>query len=594
MPAGRFFHAEGAAGRLPEEIIGKTVWEANPIVVGILQAAGALLASRSSITATRTAGAATSPPSSAPPSSGSSAWTKRSARPRAGGHQQGEVAAGLGRGAHLEHDRHPARLVHLAPARLGRAADRVLLRAVRRAPHRPQDPRPRRGPVRRAHRRRLVRALRRRTAGPGGALPQVRRRSSAKRPTFSTCGSIPARATWPCSTRRTACPGPPTCTSRAATSTAAGSTARCWWGGAEGRRALPPVRHARLDAGRARPRHVEIARQLHRAGEDHQAVRRRCAAAVGRLGGVHRRRARSRRPSWRGCRRPIASCATPSATRSATCPTSIPKRTPSRPASCSEFDQWILLRAEHLVRDCRRWYEEFAFHRVYHAIYDFATIDLSALYFDVLRTASTPRAELAGPPQRADRALPADLRAGAPARAAAQLHHRRSLAAPAQARRRARQRPPGAVPRARGVDRGLPGAAPRARRELGPPDGSARHGAEEPGGRAPGEVHRRAARSAGAPARRRRPLPLLEQYAAELPGLFIVSQVALERHGARAMSRSTIERAAGAKCERCWKYTTDVGSNPAFPTVCAPCAEAVTEILNVARHDFTLPLKPRP
>ncbi len=31
-PAGKFFHAEGAAGRLPEEIIGKTVWKANPIV----------------------------------------------------------------------------------------------------------------------------------------------------------------------------------------------------------------------------------------------------------------------------------------------------------------------------------------------------------------------------------------------------------------------------------------------------------------------------------------------------------------------------------------------------------------------------------
>ncbi len=41
---GRFFHAEGAAGRLPEEIIGKTVWEANPVVVDILRERGALLA----------------------------------------------------------------------------------------------------------------------------------------------------------------------------------------------------------------------------------------------------------------------------------------------------------------------------------------------------------------------------------------------------------------------------------------------------------------------------------------------------------------------------------------------------------------------
>ena len=41
--AGRFFHATGAAGRLPEELIGKTVWDANPLVIEILKAHGALL-----------------------------------------------------------------------------------------------------------------------------------------------------------------------------------------------------------------------------------------------------------------------------------------------------------------------------------------------------------------------------------------------------------------------------------------------------------------------------------------------------------------------------------------------------------------------
>ncbi|MDQ6759048.1 MAG: class I tRNA ligase family protein, partial [Acidobacteriota bacterium] len=41
---GRFFHAEGAAGRLPEELIGKTVWQANPLVKEMLTAKGALLA----------------------------------------------------------------------------------------------------------------------------------------------------------------------------------------------------------------------------------------------------------------------------------------------------------------------------------------------------------------------------------------------------------------------------------------------------------------------------------------------------------------------------------------------------------------------
>src|ERR1700761_3469277 len=44
--AGKFFVAEGAAGKLPEELIGKTIWQANPMVIEILEKSGALLAKR--------------------------------------------------------------------------------------------------------------------------------------------------------------------------------------------------------------------------------------------------------------------------------------------------------------------------------------------------------------------------------------------------------------------------------------------------------------------------------------------------------------------------------------------------------------------
>ncbi len=50
-----------------------------------------------------------------------------------------------------------------------------------------------------------------------------------------------------------------------------------------------------------------------------------------------------------------------------------------------EIDRWILARTEDLIRRCRAWYDELAFHKVYRAIYDFATTDLSAVYFDVLK-----------------------------------------------------------------------------------------------------------------------------------------------------------------------------------------------------------------
>jgi isoleucyl-tRNA synthetase len=59
----------------------------------------------------------------------------------------------------------------------------------------------------------------------------------------------------------------------------------------------------------------------------------------------------------------------------------------------------------------------------------------------------------------------------------------------------------------------------------------------------------------------------------------VVSQVELERAEGEELGVK-VERAAGVKCERCWKYTTDVGGDANFPTICLPCAGAVREILH--------------
>ena len=70
------------------------------------------------------------------------------------------------------------------------------------------------------------------------------------------------------------------------------------------------------------------------------------------------------------------------------------------------------------------------------------------------------------------------------------------------------------------------------------------------------------ARSTSRPMRRL--YPLLEDYAGELPGLFIVSKVILSRQTDAGVSVK-IGRAPGTKCERCWKYTEDVGSDAELP-----------------------------
>ncbi len=67
-------------------------------------------------------------------------------------------------------------------------------------------------------------------------------------------------------------------------------------------------------------------------------------------------------------------------------------------------------------------------------------------------------------------------------------------------------------------------------------------------------------------------LRLLEEARAELPTLFIVSKVAL----ARGPLSAEVARAPGVKCERCWIYAEDVGKDPRHPTVCAKCASALS------------------
>ncbi len=55
---------------------------------------------------------------------------RHAAQPRAGRDQEGEVGPGVGRRAHLQHDRHASRLVHFAPAHLGRAHRGVSVRRL--------------------------------------------------------------------------------------------------------------------------------------------------------------------------------------------------------------------------------------------------------------------------------------------------------------------------------------------------------------------------------------------------------------------------------------------------------------------------------
>jgi isoleucyl-tRNA synthetase len=65
---------------------------------------------------------------------------------------------------------------------------------------------------------------------------------------------------------------------------------------------------------------------------------------------------------------------------------------------------------------------------------------------------------------------------------------------------------------------------------------------------------------------------LLKQYEPFLPTLFGVSEVELTSGDA-----VSVERAAGTKCERCWRYVPSVSSEPDRAGLCPRCVEALAE-----------------
>jgi isoleucyl-tRNA synthetase len=74
---------------------------------------------------------------------------------------------------------------------------------------------------------------------------------------------------------------------------------------------------------------------------------------------------------------------------------------------------------------------------------------------------------------------------------------------------------------------------------------------------------------------------VLERYKPDLRYAFIVSQVDLERGPSRngtGCLAVEVAKAAGTECERCWNYSTRVGEDPKYPTLCERCTPVVKEI----------------
>jgi isoleucyl-tRNA synthetase len=75
---------------------------------------------------------------------------------------------------------------------------------------------------------------------------------------------------------------------------------------------------------------------------------------------------------------------------------------------------------------------------------------------------------------------------------------------------------------------------------------------------------------------------VLAKYRDQLRYLFIVSAVTLKpwtpENGATGGIKVNVDHADGAKCERCWNYSTHVGEDKSYPTVCERCSAVLKEL----------------
>ena len=62
-----------------------------------------------------------------------------------------------------------------------------------------------------------------------------------------------------------------------------------------------------------------------------------------------------------------------------------PSRDMATGAQLEEIDAWALTQTAELMERVKAAYDDYAFHKVYRALYDFATVDLSSFYFDILK-----------------------------------------------------------------------------------------------------------------------------------------------------------------------------------------------------------------
>ncbi len=244
-----------------------------------------------------------------------------------------------------------------------------------------------------------------------------------------------------------------------------------------------------------------------------------------------------------------------------------------------ELDQYILRQALSFAADVRSGYDEFAFHRIYHRVNHFCIVDLSAFYFDVLKD----RLYISAPKSHGRRSAQTAIWKMSEALVRLLAPILTFTCEEIWSYLPKNERREESVHLA-----SFPAAAEIAAESSSPSDEDwkALRAVRDDVLKALEEARNNKLIGTGLEAQVSIAAPdalyaVLYRYESQLRYLFIVSAVNLTLGEATVTGSAHVEikKAVGQKCERCWNYSSHVGEDKNYPTVCERCSAVLKEIV---------------
>ena len=252
-------------------------------------------------------------------------------------------------------------------------------------------------------------------------------------------------------------------------------------------------------------------------------------------------------------------------------------------AKMDPLDQYMLHQTWSLSLEIRKWYADFAFHRIYQRVNHFCIVDLSAFYFDIIKDrlyTSAPNSMGRRSAQTAVWRI-----SEAMARLLAPIlsftceevwQHLPTILGRPESVHMAH------FPEASDIfgDDLVPDQDPQVTQDwitlLGVREQVLKALEEQRNSKGIGKsLEAQLTLTASDPA-----YSVLQRYISQLRYLFIVSAVNLVQgsgNGTRGV-HVEVKKADGTKCERCWNYSTHVGEDKNYPTVCERCSAVLKEL----------------